>query len=106
MDKAAAYAAMRRVRGPVVTAAMEEIAFQVPIRQGDLVEVEARVVSIGRTSLRVKVEVWRERLEDHSRELCVQGHFSLVAVGRDGRPVSVPPALGDELPSGSSDQEE
>ncbi|HWH14636.1 MAG TPA: hotdog domain-containing protein [Miltoncostaeaceae bacterium] len=101
MDKAAAYAAMRRVRGPAVTAAMEEIAFQVPIRQGDLVEVEARVVSVGRTSLRVKVEVWRERLEDHSRELCVQGHFSLVAVGRDGRPVAVPPPIGDELPAHS-----
>lgn len=101
MDRAAAYAAMRRARGPVVTAAMEEIAFQIPIRQGDLVEVDATVVAVGRTSLRVELEVWRERLEDHSRELCVQGHFSLVAVGRDGRPVAVPPPIGDELASGS-----
>jgi acyl-CoA hydrolase len=91
MDKAAAYAAMRRVRGGVVTAAMEEIAFKVPIHQGDLVEVDARVVSVGRTSLRVRIDVWRERIEDGSRELCVQGHFTLVAVGRDGRPVVVPP---------------
>lgn len=91
MDKAAAYAAMRRVRGGVVTAAMEEIAFREPIRQGDLVEVDARVVSVGRTSLRVRIDVWRERLEDGSRELCVQGHFTLVAVGRDGKPIPVPP---------------
>jgi len=93
MDKAAAYAAMRRVRGGVVTAAMEEIAFREPIRQGDLVEVDARVVSVGRTSLRVRIDVWRERLEDGSRELCVQGHFTLVAVGRDGKPVPVPPEV-------------
>ncbi len=91
MDKAAAYAAMRRVRGGVVTAAMEEIAFREPIRQGDLVEVDAQVVSVGRTSLRVRIDVWRERLEDGSRELCVQGHFTLVAVGRDGKPIPVPP---------------
>lgn len=93
MDKAAAYSAMRRVRGGVVTAAMEEIAFREPIRQGDLVEVDAQVVSVGRTSLRVRVDVWRERLEDGTRELCVQGHFTLVAVGRDGRPVPVPPEV-------------
>lgn len=91
MDKAAAYAAMRRVRGGVVTAAMEEIAFKHPIHQGELVQVDAQVVSVGRTSLRVRIDVWRETVEDGTRELCVQGHFTLVAVGSDGRPVPVPP---------------
>lgn len=96
MDKAAAYAAMRRVRGSVVTAAMEEIAFREPIRVGDLVEVDAQIVRTGSTSLRARVDVWREQLETGKRELCVQGHFTLVAVGRDGRPIPVPPPADDE----------
>ena len=41
MDKAAGFAAMRRARSVVVTAAIENIAFSVPIVQGDLVEVHA-----------------------------------------------------------------
>jgi acyl-CoA thioesterase YciA len=94
MDRCAAYAAMRRAHGPVVTAAMEEIDFKTPILKGDLVEIEANVVGVGRTSMRVKLDVWRERIEDGTRELCVVGHFTLVAVGRDGRPVAVPQAQG------------
>ncbi len=90
MDRCAAYAAMRRARGTVVTAAMDEISFRVPIVKGDLVDIDAVVESVGETSMRVKIDVWRERIEDGSRELCVVGHFTLVAVGRDGRPVSVP----------------
>ena len=99
MDRAAAYAAMRRAGTQVVTAAMEEIVFRVPIRQGDLVEVDAQVVEEGRTSVRVKIDVWRERIEDGSRELCVAGHFTLVAVGRDGRPVVISPKRPDPGPA-------
>ncbi|MCB0872020.1 MAG: acyl-CoA thioesterase [Actinobacteria bacterium] len=97
MDKAAAYAAMRRVGGPVVTRAMEEIGFRIPLRLGELVEVDAQVISAGTTSMRVRVDVWREDLAATERELCVQGHFTMVAVGADGRPVPVPaesPDLG------------
>ena len=90
MDRCAAYAAMRQARGTVVTAAMDEITFRSAIVQGDLVEIEGVVERIGRTSMRVKLDVWRERIEDGTRELCVVGHFTLVAVGRDGRPVAVP----------------
>jgi acyl-CoA hydrolase len=90
MDRCAAYAAMRRARGTVVTAAMDQINFRIPIVKGDLVDIEAVVESVGETSMRVKIDVWRERIEDGSRELCVVGHFTLVAVGRDGRPVVVP----------------
>jgi acyl-CoA hydrolase len=94
MDRCAAYAAMRRARGTVVTAAMDQINFRIPIVKGDLVDIEAVVESVGETSMRVKIDVWRERIEDGSRELCVVGHFTLVAVGRDGRPVVVPQPPG------------
>lgn len=91
MDKAAGYAAMRRARSVVVTAAIEDIAFNVPIVQGDLVEVFARVVSVGRTSMRVRVEVSKEDALEGTTQLCTVGHFTMVAVGADRRPVPVPP---------------
>jgi acyl-CoA hydrolase len=74
----------------VVTAAIEDISFAVPILQGDLVEVSAKVVSVGRTSMRVRVEVHRERPSDGSYELCTVGHFTMVAMGPDRRPTPVP----------------
>ncbi len=91
MDKAAGFAAMRRARSVVVTAAIEDIAFDVPILQGDLVAVYARVVSVGRTSMRVRVEVSKEDALEGTSELCTVGHFTMVAVGADRRPVPVPP---------------
>ena len=91
MDKAAGFAAMRRARSSVVTAAIEDIAFRVPILQGDLVEVAARVVEVGRTSMRVRVEVRKESPIDGTGELCTVGHFTMVAMGPDRRPTPVPP---------------
>jgi acyl-CoA hydrolase len=94
MDKAAGFAAMRRSRSTVVTRAIENIEFQVPILQGDLVEVHALVVSVGRTSMRVRVDVRKEDPRTGSTELCVVGHFTLVAMGPDRTPMEVPPEEG------------
>ena len=91
MDKAAAYAAIRRARGAVVTASIDNIDFKVPIRQGDMVELMARVESVGRMSLRVRVEVSREDPMDGSRELCTVGYLAMVSLGKDGRPKALPP---------------
>jgi acyl-CoA hydrolase len=92
MDKAAAYAAVRRARNPVVTAAIESVSFTVPIHQGEMVVLDAEVEHVGRTSLRVRVDVYREDPTLGTRELCTVGHFSMVAIGPDGRPTPVGPA--------------
>jgi acyl-CoA hydrolase len=90
MDKAAGFAATRRAQGNVVTAAIDDISFRVPIHQGDLVQLLARVVSVGRTSMRVRVEVHRESPTEASVELCTVGHFTMVAMDAEGRPRPVP----------------
>jgi acyl-CoA hydrolase len=86
MDKAAAFAAIRRARGPVVTAAIEGLKFSVPIRQGDMVELLGEVERVGRTSMLVRVQVWREDPRGGARELCTVGRFTMVAIGDNGRP--------------------
>ena len=100
MDKAAGFAAMRRARSTVVTAAIENIEFKVPILQGELVEVTATVISVGRTSMRVRVEVRKEDPIAATSELCTIGHFTMVAMGPDRRPVAVPAGEGDAPPAG------
>ena len=91
MDKVAGYAAMRHARNVVVAAAIERIEFRVPVEQGDLVELVARVEAVGRTSMKVLVEAFREDPLDGTRELCTTGRFVMVSVGESGRPVPVPP---------------
>lgn len=95
MDKAAGVAAMRRARGPVVTVAIDSIDFKVPVRVGELVELTAEVISIGRTSMRVRVEAIRERPVEGTRESCNVGHFTLVAIDAEHRPTPVPPEMPD-----------
>lgn len=96
MDKTAAFAAIRRARRTVVTAAIEGIEFKVPIHEGELVELHALVVRVGRTSMRVRVEVRREDPSTGSRELCTVGHFTMVAVDEHGRPTPVPEEVARE----------
>ena len=91
MDKAAGIAAMRRARQVVVTAKIEDIEFKVPIIVGELVEVHAMVEHVGRTSLRVRVDVSKEDPLTGISQLCTTGHFTLVAIDADRRPTPVDP---------------
>ncbi len=90
MDTAAFIAASRYARRAVVTASSERVDFHVPVRQGQLVELLARVVATGRTSITVEVKLYSEDLLTGERQLCAQGRFVLVAVSADGRPAPVP----------------
>ena len=89
MDMAAFVTASRHARCPLVTASSEHIDFHTPVRQGQLAEVLGRVISIGRTSLTVEVELWAEDLLTGQRELCTKGSFVLVAVDEQGRPMPI-----------------
>ena len=91
MDKAAAFAAIRRAQSTVVTVSVEDIEFKTPIKQGEMVELVARVDRVGLTSLRTRVEVYREDPMRAHRELCTTGYFTLVALDGDGKPKPVPP---------------
>ncbi|WP_409194001.1 acyl-CoA thioesterase [Accumulibacter sp.] len=61
VDVAGALPAMRRARGRVTTVAVNSFLFKQPVSVGDLVSFYADVVDTGRTSMRVRVEVYAER---------------------------------------------
>lgn len=90
MDKAAFIVASRYARRTVVTASSEKVDFHVPVRQGQLVELVARVVSTGRTSMTVEVDLYSEDLLTGDRQVGTRGHFVLVALDAHGRPTAVP----------------
>lgn len=90
MDRAAFVVASRRARTQVVTASADEITFHAPARRGDVVEVVARLISTGRSSMVVRAEMSREDLASGDRTKIASGRFTMVAVDRDGQPVQLP----------------
>ncbi|ABF46067.1 thioesterase superfamily [Deinococcus geothermalis DSM 11300] len=93
MDSAAFIAATRHCRRKVVTRHLGETEFRRPVPAGTLVELIARVVATGRTSMTVQVELWTEQLYSEERELGCVGTFVLVALDEAGRPTPVPPLV-------------
>jgi acyl-CoA hydrolase len=91
MDKAAFVAASRHARKTVVTACSERVDFQAAVRHGSLIELTARVVATGRSSMTVSVDLVAEDLLSGERQLCAQGRLVLVAMDENQRPIAVPP---------------
>ncbi|OLV17694.1 Acyl-CoA hydrolase [Deinococcus marmoris] len=95
MDSAAFIAATRYCRRKVVTRHLDAMEFSRPIPQGSLVELVARVIKTGRSSMTVLVELFIEQMYSDQRELGCTGTFVLVAIGDDGQPTPVPNLNGD-----------
>lgn len=91
MDKAAFIAASRYARGTVVTARSEQVDFHTAVNQGALVQLVARVIATGRTSLQVEVEMHSEDLHSGVTVLATRGRFTMVALNDDGQPTPVLP---------------
>lgn len=94
MDKAAFIAASRYARRTVVTARSEQIDFHVPVKQGQLAELVATVVQVGRSSMQVEVELFAEDVLSGGRELCTRGRFTMIALDASGAPTPVPALPG------------
>ena len=94
VDIAGSIPALDRVRGPVVTRAVDSFEFKKPVFVGDLISCYAEIVSEGRTSLKVKVEVYAERMKkgDMSCVKVTEATLTYVAIGDDRRPREIPSA--------------
>lgn len=90
MDKAAFIAASRYARCTVVTARSERLDFHTAVPKGALVDLVARVVGTGRTSLQVEVEMHSEDLLSGVSQLATRGRFTMVALDHHGQPTPVP----------------
>ena len=93
VDVCAAVAAQRFARCDVVTASMDQLTFEAPMRQGDVVVVEGMVNWAGRTSMEVGVRVLREDPYTGRHVPTTTASLTFVTVDRHGKPVPVPPIL-------------
>jgi acyl-CoA thioesterase YciA len=89
MDLGSGILALKTAKTRVVTVAMDGMSFLQPVKVGDRVACYAWVEKIGRTSMRIPVEVWVERYMTGEQVRVTQAVFTYVAIGTDGRPVPV-----------------
>jgi len=89
MDDAAFIAATRFTKLPVVTVSSDRINFTKPIPAGTIVEIVARVKELGRTSIKINVEIYVEHMYEEHRELAIQGTLTFVALDVDKKPISI-----------------
>jgi acyl-CoA thioesterase YciA len=90
MDLASGMRAAERAGGRVVTAAVNEMSFQKPVKVGDTLCVYTEIERIGRTSLTLRVEAWARRHLTPIREMVTFATFVMVALDDAGRPTPVP----------------
>ncbi|RCH56234.1 acyl-CoA thioesterase [Mucilaginibacter hurinus] len=89
MDEVAFIAATRFSRKRCVTVSSDRIDFNKPIPAGTIVELIAKVVHVGNTSLKVLVEIFVEEMYSEGREKAITGTFTFVAVDEHKNPIKV-----------------
>lgn len=107
VDLCAAICAQRHTGRLSVTAFVDDLKFQQPVRVGEVVNLVAKVTATFRTSLEIEVSCEGEDSRARRRWPCVHAHVTFVAVGDDGKPTAVPPLLldTDEVRASQADGE-
>lgn len=91
IDLAAAIAANRHCRKPVVTAAFDEMSFLAPIQVGQLALLEARLTLVDRSSMEICVQVESEDLLTGEQCHTATAYVTFVALDpATRRPTPVP----------------
>ena len=86
MDIAAGIVASRESDGAVATVAIEAMEFTAPILLHDLISVYAEIERVGRTSLRIRIEVVASRDRGKEQVKVTEGLFTFVALDENHRP--------------------
>ena len=90
MDIISGVAAHRHCGRVVVTASVNNIAFNQPVKLGDFVTLEAKVSRAFGSSMEVFIDVWVEDHRNGQRTKCNEAIFTFVAVDQIGSAIEVP----------------
>lgn len=100
VDTAAALAAMRHARMPVVTASIDQMTFLVPIHIGEQVICKSAVNRVFHSSMEVGVKVMVENLRTGAIRHTSSAYLTFVALDEAGQRVTIPqviPETEDEV---------
>lgn len=88
MDMAGGICAASRAEGRVATVAVDGMVFLTPVKVGDVVSCYTEILEVGRSSIRIGVEVWTNVQEDPMK--VTEGEFVFVAIDGNRRTRVVP----------------
>ena len=95
IDLCAAICAQRHSGKMAVTAFVDDMKFEQPVRVGEVVRLDARVTATFRTSMEIEVVVEGEDATTGRRWPCVDAKVTFVAIDQDRKPTPVPPLALD-----------
>ena len=95
MDIAAALSAMKHCGAPVVTASVDNISFEAPIKLGNVVHIEAKVSRAFNTSMEVHMKVWGEDALHQYKYKSNEAYYTFVALDPNSKPTPVPELVSE-----------
>ncbi len=90
VDLCAAICAQRHSGKPCVTAFVDDLKFQQPVRVGEVVRLQAKVSAVFRTSMEIDVEVTGEDATTGRTWPCVHARVTFVALDSSRAPTPIP----------------
>ena len=92
IDELAGIVAIRHSGAIVTTAAIDNLQFKAPAYEGDMIVLQGMVTNVGRSSMEIRVDTFREAL-DGTRVMINRAYIDMVAIDSEGHPVEVPELL-------------
>jgi acyl-CoA hydrolase len=89
MDIAAALSAMKHCAAPVVTASVDNISFETPIKIGNVVHIEATVTRSFNSSMEVHMVVYGEDVIQQYKYKSNEAYYTFVALDPNNKPRKV-----------------
>jgi len=94
MDIVSGICAGKHCEAHVVTASVDHVSFQRPIRVGDVVTLEACVTRSFHTSVEIYVEVFAADIKGQGARRCNHAYYTFVALDEaNGKPVPAPAVI-------------
>ncbi len=90
MDICSAISAHRHCGRVVVTASVNNVSFNQPIKLGEIVTMEAKISRAFSSSMEVFIDVWVENRMTGEKKKCNEAIYTFVAVDQLGNPINVP----------------
>ena len=95
MDIASALAAQKHCNAAVVTASVDNISFENPIKLGNVVHIEAKVTRAFNSSMEVHMNVWGEDLTQRYKYKSNEAYYTFVALDPNRKPMPVPQLIAE-----------
>ena len=96
MDIAAALSAHKHCNAPVVTASVDNISFENPIKLGNVVHIQANCTRAFTSSMEIHLNVWGEDLTHQYKYKSNEAYYTFVALDPNRKPRPVPQLITEQ----------